>query len=102
MNTKSFILLSGLLSFILLCQAGQVITDGFPSQFVGPSFVPAGTTQRLFNVYLPPTFFTDPTATFPIVYHLTGFGGDYRTYSQTDKEVMDEMLAASQVTPMII
>ena len=45
---------------------------------------------------------TNATNILPIVYHLTGFGGDYRTYSQTDKEVMDAMLAANQVVPMII
>ena len=80
-----------------------IITDGFVSQYVprSPS-APAGDPRRLFNVIVPATFFSDPSSTFPIIYHLTGFGGDYTTYSQSDKMVLDGLLAANQVTPMII
>lgn len=103
MITRYSIILIALLIPLFPCSAGQVVTDGFISQFVPRSpDSPPSNQQRLFNVYLPPTFFTDPTATFPIVYHLTGFGGNFRTYSETDKQVMDEMLAANQVVPMII
>ncbi len=111
MTHKQLIILSVLLTVTLTCGAsippfvgGQVITDGFVSKFVPPSpdAPPNRADQRVFNVYLPPQFFTDPTATFPIVYHLTGFGGNFATYSETDKQVMDEMLQANQVVPMII
>ncbi|MBA3751226.1 hypothetical protein H0X06_00275 [Candidatus Dependentiae bacterium] len=103
MNSKQLIALIGLLWITPLCIGGQIVTDGFVSQFVPRSpDAPEGDPRRLFNVYLPPTFFTDPTATFPIVYHLTGFGGNFQSFSETDKIVMDEMLAAGQVMPMII
>lgn len=82
---------------------GTIVTDGFVSKFVPRSpTAPEGDPRRLFNVYLPPDFFNDPTATFPIVYHLTGFGGDFTTYSASDKAAMDMMLATGQIVPLII
>ena len=99
--TFSFLTLSAL-TFVLNGQ-GVTVTDGFASRFVPPSpTAPPGNPNRFFDVYLPELFFTDPTMTFPIVYHLTGFGGDYTTYSATDAMVMNTLLAAGQVIPMII
>lgn len=85
------------------CIGGTIVTDGFVSKFVPRSpTAPPGDPRRLFNVYLPADFFAHPTQTFPIVYHLTGFGGDYSTYSESDKAAMDMMLATGQIQPLII
>ena len=83
---------------------GTIVTDGFISQFVprSPDLLPESDCRRVFNVYLPELFFQDPTLTFPIVYHLTGFGGNYATYSESDKAAMDMLISTGQVTPMII
>ena len=85
---------------------GRTVTDGFQSAFVrGSPDLPTPESNpcfRYFNVYLPEEFDTNPEMTFPIVYHLTGLGGNYSTYSATDKIVMDQMLANNQVVPMII
>ena len=83
---------------------GTIITDGFVSQFVpvSPGNPNPSNCQRLFNVYVPDLYFSNPTMTFPIVYHLTGFGGNNTTYSATDAFVMDTMIAAGQAVPMII
>ena len=87
------------LSIFATSIGGTIVTDGFVSKYVPNS---PGKDQRVFNVYLPPTFFSDPTATFPTVYHLTGFGGDNTTYSQSDKATMDMMLSQGQIEPIII
>jgi hypothetical protein len=102
--------MKGILLFLLLANVaihptgGTIVTDGFVSQFVprSPDNPDPADCRRLFNVYLPPTFFSDPSATFPIVYHMTGFGGNYATYSESDKAAMDMMLAADQINPLII
>ena len=86
------------------CFGGQTIQDGFVSNFVprSPDNPDPADCRRFFHVYLPPTFFTDPTATFPIVYHLTGLGGNDATYFASDQLAMNMLLAAQLVTPMII
>lgn len=82
---------------------GTIVTDGFISQYVGKSpDAPESDCRRLFNVYLPPQYMTNPEQTFPIVYHMTGFGGNYETYSASDAAAMDMMLAANQIVPIII
>ena len=93
-------------SCVLITQylsASMIITDGFQSAFVRPSPIEDSTDcRRLFDVYLPEAFFTNPEQTFPIVYHLVGFNGTNSTNSAVDKLIMDQMIAAGQVVPMII
>lgn len=88
------------------CFAGRTVTDGFKSRFVRPSITrPTPDPDpcfRFFDVYLPDEFDTEPERQFPIVYHLTGLGGDYTTYSESDRLAMDGMLARKEVVPMII
>ena len=101
---KLLIIVLSLLSISLLTgQGGITVADGFISKFVPRSpDAPPGDPRRLFDVYLPEAFLTNPDMTLPIVYHLTGFGGDESTYADTDREVMNAMIAAGQVMPMII
>jgi len=95
-----------LLLFSPIIQAGRTVIDGFQSAIVRPSPdrpVPdPDPCFRFFSVYLPDAFDEHPEQTFPIVYHLTGLGGNYATYSATDKEAMDRLIAQSEVVPMII
>ncbi len=82
---------------------GQTIVDGFVSKFVPRSpGAPPGDPRRLFDVYVPELFFTNPEMTFPIVYHLTGFLGDNTEYAASDRAVMDMMIDAGQIMPLII
>ena len=83
---------------------GTIVTDGFVSNFVSrsPNNPDLADCRRLFNVYLPAAFFQDPTATFPIVYHLTGAGGDNTSFSASDKAAMDMMLQKGEIQPLII
>lgn len=86
--------------------AGRTVTDGFQSAFVRPSpdrpDPDPNPCFRFFDVYLPDEFDSNPEMTFPIVYHLTGLGGNYTTFSEPDRLVMDKMLANKEVVPMII
>jgi hypothetical protein len=86
--------------------AGRTVTDGFQSVFVRPSpdrpDPDPNPCFRFFDVYLPDEFDSNPEMTFPIVYHLTGLGGNYTTFSEPDRLVMDKMLANKEVVPMII
>lgn len=104
MKKKILILISAMLMSIEALNAqGITVVDGFVSKFVPRSpEAPAGDPRRLFSVYLPEAFFTNPDMTFPIVYHMTGFGGDNNTYAETDRLVMNTMIANGQVMPMII
>ncbi len=94
----------GSLVFIAPLFAGRTVVDGFVSNLVGrsPDNPDLTDCRRLFNVYLPDLFDTDPSATFPIVYHLTGLGGNNATYYASDQAAMNMLLAAQQVRPMII
>ena len=83
--------------------SSMTITDGFVSNFVRPSPIEGATDcNRVFDVYIPERFFTHPEESFPIVYHLVGFGGTNRDHSATDKLVMDDMIKKGQAVPMII
>jgi hypothetical protein len=95
-----------LIPLMPICFAGRTVTDGFKSAFVRPSITrPTPDPDpcfRFFDVYLPDEFDAEPERQFPIVYHLTGLGGDYTTYSEPDRLAMDGMLARKEVVPMII
>ncbi len=104
MKRKSIITISLLVLFTGTLQAGGItVEDGFISKFVprSPDAAP-GDPRRLFDVYLPELFFTNPEMTFPVVYHLTGMGGDQTTYAESDRIVMNTMIANGQIMPMII
>ncbi len=104
MKRKSIIIISLLVLFTGTVHAdGITVEDGFISKFVprSPDAAP-GDPRRLFDVYLPELFFTNPEMTFPIVYHLTGFGGNERTYVDSDRAVMNMMISTGQIMPMII
>ena len=92
-----------LLTTVLLA-GGRTVTDGFESTLVRPS--PDRPVEevcfRLFDVYLPEEFDTNPEQEFPIVYHLTGLGGNNATYSTPDRIVMDRMIENGEAVPMII
>ena len=105
-------MLKKIYSFIILLlaasisEAGRTVIDGFQSAIVRPSpdrpDPDPNPCFRFFSVYLPDEFDENPAQTFPIVYHLTGLGGNYETYSATDKAAMDRLIAEGDVVPMII
>lgn len=68
-----------------------------------PSTLP-GMEKRRMNVYLPPTYPTDRTARFPVLYLLHGSGGDEEAWRDCGRaiQILDNMIASGQCRPMIV
>lgn len=83
---------------------GQTITDGFVTQYLPPSItsVPDRPGQRLFNVYLPAGYDPAGPTRYPVVYFLSGLGGDYETYSDVLQIILDQAIAMDLIVPMIV
>lgn len=84
---------------------GTVIRDGFKSIYMPGTNDING--KRYFNIYLPSGYYENPNETYPVVYHLGGYGSDYDTYLSTpsygsDAEMMNALLNLCQILPMII
>lgn len=60
--------------------------------------------QRRMYVYLPPSYLTEKTKKFPVLYLLHGGGGDEDAWTTMGRAtvIMDNLIASGKATPMIV
>ncbi len=84
-------------------EKGTVVDLTFTSAYIPDATGQPG-AQRHMNVYLPPNYDQTEGATYPVIYLLHGYGGDYNTWLNTYKinDVLDVMIAEGKIDPCIV
>lgn len=96
--------------FILPGQPGSLFLDdaslahGTVEQKWYASQFNSSMKQRRLSVYLPPSYATNKTATFPVLYLLHGTGGDETSWLNMGRlaQIMDHLIAKGRIVPMIV
>ncbi|GAB4176321.1 MAG: hypothetical protein Kow00108_11640 [Calditrichia bacterium] len=82
---------------------GTVVELSFTTAYVADATGTIPSTRHM-NVYLPYNYDQQAEATYPVVYLLHGYGGDYNTWVSRYKinDVLDLMIANGEIDPSIV
>ena len=100
-DTLSYFILPGMPSSYYM---DQPVAHGTVKQQWYPSSFSTDMKQRRLSIYLPPTYDSDPTAHFPVLYLLHGTGGDEMSWLEMGRlaQIMDNMIAEGKAKPMVV